>query len=166
MTKAKRSTLGVDPEVQGTILRRIPFYAVWCLLFINIPLLIAMAFLEPDRMIVEQFGAIGGRFWPIYVTLLAMLPFIAYDVLKLSNRFVSPVFRLRRELRRFAKDGDFQPVRFPDADVWNELAEQYNHLVGRVKAAEERLAALESTQPLESSSTEATSVKPSRRDLA
>ena len=154
MTKRKRSSLFVDPEVQGAIQKKIFLYAGWCMLFITIPLFIALAFIEPDRLYFQQFGTIWYRYWPIYVTLIAMLPFFIYDTLRLTNRFVGPVFRLRRELRRFAEGGDFQPIRFRGTDFWNDLAVQFNHLVERVKAAEKQVAANESTEARESSSAE------------
>ncbi len=134
MAKPERKKLFVDPSVQGALLKRIVLYWVFCLLFITVPLLIGKTFTEPDRLFFEQFGSLWSQYWPVLFTSLLLLPFVLYDVLKLSHRFTGPLVRLRREMGRLADGEAVQPLRFRDHDFWQDLADRFNVLADRMEA--------------------------------
>ena len=138
MAKAKRKKLFVDSNVQGALLRRIVLYWVCCLSFVILPLLIGRAIMEPDRLFYEQFGDLWSTYWPVFLAVLLLLPFTLYDVLKLSNRFVGPLFRLRREMGRLANGDAAEHIRFRDNDYWPELAETFNQIADRLAEKERR----------------------------
>lgn len=138
MSKPERKRLFVDKYAQGTVLLRIFVYWFSCLLFASVPLVIVRTVAEPDRLLVAHVAPVWSQYWPILITTTLLLPFLLYDALKVTNRFAGPIFRLRRELRRFEEGAEIGPIRFRDRDFWQDLAEQTNRLVERVEEAERR----------------------------
>jgi len=138
MSKPKRKKLFVDKYAQGTLLLRIFLYWFSCVLFASVPLVIGRTLMEPDRLLVAHVAPVWNQYWPILITTTILLPFLLYDALRVTNRFAGPIFRLRRELRRFEEGSDIVPIRLRDEDFWQDLAEQTNRLVERVKEAERR----------------------------
>ena len=59
---------------------------------------------------------------------LAVLPIILLDVLRLSHRWVGPVFRLRATLHSLTLGEPVPPIRFRDGDFWQDLARDVNVL--------------------------------------
>lgn len=137
MAKPQRTKLFVDAKVQGTLLTRIVIYWVYCMLFLTVPMLIGKTYTNPDVFFFQQISQMWQQYWPIYSAAMVMLPFVLYDVLKLSNKFAGPLYRLRREMRRLADGEDVQPINFRDNDFWQDLAEPFNAIVARLKADRE-----------------------------
>lgn len=134
MAKPQRTKLFVDAKVQGTLLTRIVIYWVYCMLFLTVPMLIGNTYANPNVFLSEQIRQMWQQCWPIYAAAAVMLPFVLYDVLKLSNKFAGPLYRLRRELRRLADGEDVQPIHFRDNDFWQDLTDPFNTIVMRLKA--------------------------------
>jgi hypothetical protein len=53
------------------------------------------------------------------------------DIVRMSNRFVGPVVRLRGALRELAENRPAQPLNFRDDDFWRELATDFNKAAAR-----------------------------------
>ena len=67
--------------------------------------------------------------WHIQVSLLAslaVLPIMLLDILRLSHRWVGPLFRLRASLHQLSLGEPIQPIRFRDGDYWQDLARDVN----------------------------------------
>jgi len=138
MAKRKRKRLYVDRLVQGAILVRVFCYGMLCLLFATVPLSIVRTLMEPDRLLLDHFFDVCQQHWPILATLSALLPFVLYDVLKLSHRFAGPIFRVQNDLDRFARGEEIATMRFRDNDFWQDLGTKVDQLVRRCEAAESR----------------------------
>jgi hypothetical protein len=69
---------------------------------------------------------------------LILLPITAMDVLRLSNRFVGPVSRMRFALEELAAGRPIEPVQFRDDDYWRDLAGNLNEVAARLKQSESR----------------------------
>ena len=135
MSKSKRKKLYVDRKVQGVILRRVLLYSGCSLLFMILPMLIVRAIVNPDRFFFENFGAIWIQYWPVLLVLLFFVVFAPFDLLRLSNRFAGPVFRLRREMKRLANGEKVRPVHFREGDFWQDFADSFNQIVERLDAS-------------------------------
>ena len=61
-----------------------------------------------------------------FIVALLMIPVYLYDVINLSHRFVGPVLRVRRELRRMAERESVAPVKLRKNDFWQDLAADFN----------------------------------------
>lgn len=60
------------------------------------------------------------------VASLLLLGPITFDMLRLSNRFAGPVFRMQRELKQIAQGGKPEPIRLRDNDYWHDFADDLN----------------------------------------
>lgn len=117
----KRSRLFIDESVQTAVLLRAGWYWVACLIA---QMLMAVFFAAVN-------SATGDpRFWwHLQLTVLAaaaLLPLILWDLLKLSHRWVGPVYRLRESLRALGRGESPPPVFFRKYDFWQELAIDLN----------------------------------------
>lgn len=134
-----RKILFVDPAVQGTLLRRVLLYWAAGVLFIVLPLLFGRLYAEPDKFFFEQWRPVWQQFGPVLTCLTLMMPLVLYDLLKISNRFAGPMFRLHREMRRLAAGERVQPLHFREGDFWHDHAEAFNQILARMRQAERAL---------------------------
>jgi hypothetical protein len=138
-----RKRLLVDKQVQWALIKRFLFYWVCILVFVTMPIAISQTLVEPSRYLVQHYFDTWRSHWPILATLTVLLPFVLYDILKISHRFAGPIFRLRRELQRYVHGEEADCVRFRDGDFWPDLGDNVTALMERVHAAEKRVAELE-----------------------
>lgn len=123
-----RQQLLIDEKVQGALLRRAGFYSLACALYFIVILIFAEFMSRQDVSLVEAiFGCFTEAIYWL-PGLLLMVPLIAYDMLKQSNRFAGPMFRLRREMQRLIAGESEQPLNFRDDDYWTEMADEFNQL--------------------------------------
>ncbi len=59
---------------------------------------------------------------------MLLAPVIAYDMLRLTNRFAGPFFRLRREMKKLIDRESIDPLSFRDGDYWIEVADIFNEI--------------------------------------
>ena len=135
MKKHHRKKVFVDRDVQGELLRRLAVFWLCCMLYVLLPSLIGQFFKEPDKFIHEQFGAIWFRYAPVLIAMLVRLPCAVHDLPKLSNRFVGPLYRVRRDLRRLANGENIEPLKFRTEDYWQDLAATINELAAEMQRA-------------------------------
>lgn len=137
MASNRRRRFLIDAPVQLGLLRRLGLYAAYCL--ITATLLVFFWRLLGDgevRPYQHLLSAVADAS-PLLAALLAILPFVAYDLLKLTNRFAGPVYRVRITLDRLARGETIRPVKFRDGDFWCELAPQLNVLAARLGQLQE-----------------------------
>ncbi len=132
-----RHKLYVDSDIQGTLLRRATLYAIACGLYFSIILLFAESMAVPG----EPITVIAIRcldeaiYWLPGLAIIA--PIVAYDILRISNRFTGPMFRLRREMKRLIQGNQAEPLTFREDDFWVEMAELFNQLRDEVEQLRE-----------------------------
>jgi hypothetical protein len=122
----QRWQLFVDRPIQGALLIRAAVYWAVCLLTQQ---LIVFLFVVATSWS-DDFQTNGSRLlWHVQVSTvasLAILPIILLDVLKLSHRWVGPVFRLRATLKSLTLGEPVPPIRFRERDFWQDLARDMN----------------------------------------
>ena len=137
--KADREHWFIDSTVQLAIFKRMFIYWIGCLLLFTLPIAILRSSFGAGPFL-DEIVSVWKTHWPMIFTVLTFLPFVFYDVLKFSNRFVGPVYRLRRELEDFRRSGKVKKIRkFRDTDFWHDLYEGVNHLVDRIEELESQL---------------------------
>lgn len=136
----KRRQLFIDPQVQTPLVKRLLVYWLAMAAFVTLPIAISQTIAQPNRLLYQHYLDTLRSHWPILLTLSVMLPFLIYDTLKFSNRFAGPMFRMRRELNRFAQGETIPPIRLRPNDFWRDFAVQLNDLMERVRAAEQKAA--------------------------
>lgn len=132
--KRERTIYFVDQSVQGSLMLRFVGYWVLCLaimfgLLAACPIILAVCFPFGQRPSVPQIVAdTWGMFWPAMAASLLILPAVLWDLMRMSNRFVGPVYRLRRSMRALADGENVDPVKFRAGDFWFEFAEDFNRV--------------------------------------
>ena len=86
---------------------------------------------------------IAGAKFRLYLRLMAVasvliLPVILLDLVRISHRWVGPIYRLRAALNALGRGEAVSPIRFRDGDCWQELAGDFNVVaaeLSRLRAA-------------------------------
>jgi len=123
-----RHNLLVDRDVQGVILRRTALYAAAGAIYFSVILICSESLSDPNRSVGDAILRCLDEtiYWLPGFAILA--PVIAYDIIRITNRFTGPVFRLRRELTRLAEGQEVQPMVFRENDYWGEMSEIFNRI--------------------------------------
>jgi hypothetical protein len=135
----KRRRLFIDPPIQlALILRALSYWTICLIMQILAVTVLPLFFSAPENLLV-----VGERFlWTLGLGVLGSvfaLPLILMDVLRLSHRWVGPVYRLRSYLRSVREGKEVGEVRFREGDFWPGLATDINCLIAelnRARAAE------------------------------
>lgn len=133
----KRSRVYIDYPVQGALARRIVVH--WCVFFIlsMISLFALELFLgDPELTLAGHLGVLWGKYAFFVILMICILPTFVYDSIKLSNRFVGPIMRLRESIRNLAKGEKVEELKFRDNDFWYELSDDFNVVARRVQSSE------------------------------
>src|SRR5262249_6297526 len=126
MNRIRRSTFLVDRKVQGALMVRMIFYWLFCLLSMVLMIVCWNVYAGPPRRFVDLFLDLYFRYGPALAASLLLLPIVMMDVVRLSNRFVGPVVRLKTALKELADGRPAQPLNFRDDDFWRDLAVEFN----------------------------------------
>ncbi len=140
MTPAKhglRTHLLADCRVQGALVVRVVHYWLMCLLTMTLLLLGWAIVTKPIRPLNAHLTALWTLYGPAAVASLALLPLVAFDLLRLTNRFAGPMFRLRRSLHDLAQGKPVAAIRFRQGDFWQEFADDFNTIAARVQETED-----------------------------
>ncbi len=133
MSESNRKTTFIDPQVQGSLVRRLLYH--WVLFFV---LTSFVAFvLQVLSNPFQPFAAHAQQLWwtqgPFFLAALFLLPVFIFDTIKLSHRFVGPVNRLRTTIRSIAEGNPPTRVKFRDFDFWQGLADDFNDMVDHLR---------------------------------
>ena len=90
----------------------------------------------PDVPFLACFATTWSRYASAFIVLIALLPVVIYDSLRLSNRIAGPTFRLQGALRELASGESFPSLKFRRRDFWHDLAEDLNTLSLRLERME------------------------------
>lgn len=134
MRYPKRRKLLINPRVQGALIART--LAHWSLFLLGMfGLLFVYQVLAdgPEHSFSEHLAAMWQRFAPALVVLLALVPVVVYDTLRLGHRVVGPIFRLQSSLRQLAEGRRVEPLKFRKEDFWHDLAGDFNQVAERIE---------------------------------
>jgi nitrogen fixation/metabolism regulation signal transduction histidine kinase len=139
-TSYKRRRILIDMPIQVALLLRATLYWIVCVLtqvfIINIVSIVASNSAEPNAFTVP---AVQMR-WLLQLVVVAsvlILPAILYDVVRLSHRWVGPIYRLRTALQALSRGETVPPISFRAGDFWQELAGDFNVVADELKRRRE-----------------------------
>ena len=135
MNKCRRTIFYIDRKVQGSLLARTAIYWMFTLFSMSLMLICWNAFTGPKVRFIDLVADLFDRYGPALLASLVLLPIVLMDVLRLSNRFVGPVSRLRAGLKDLAQGKLVKPLNFRDDDYWRDLAVDFNEVAARVNEA-------------------------------
>jgi len=130
-----RKRFFVDYRVQGALIVRIVLYWLTCLVAMMLLLLGWGMFTAPARPLPVHLTELWTLYGPVAVVSLLLLPGVIFDLLRLSNRFAGPMFRLRRSLHDLAQGKPVAAVQFRHSDFWQEFADDFNTIAAQAEEA-------------------------------
>lgn len=136
MPQAKRKRLFVDVTVQRVFLLRAVFYWLACVLCLGMTMTMVSLLPRASHSVGSLVDHHWFRFLPAFMVALVLLPAIAYDMARLTNRLVAPLMRLRCALQNAAQGEQVRPLRFREGDFWRECADEFNAILERLQEAE------------------------------
>lgn len=143
MTKTKtskgrfRQRYYVDTAVQFDLLKRVLFYGLASILFLTLPIAFAKTLSDPSVFFLDHIGNVFRNHWPVLMMTVFFVPFAMNDILKFSNRFVGPIYRIRAEFKNFEQSGRIKSIKFRDGDYWHDLANGLNQITQRLNELED-----------------------------
>ena len=153
MRYRKRKRLLVDAKVQGPLVFRVVAYWMACVATIEILNLGWQVATCPDQPTFADYFL--NQDWRsscvrIVASTLLLVP-VVFDMLRFSNRFVGPVYRMQRVLRKVVEDGTVEHVRLRDNDYWHDFAGYLNAALSRLTGQGKTTPTIYEEQPLEQS---------------
>lgn len=142
----QRRRLFIDRPIQVAVLLRTALY--WAMsTMAQILMVLFFGIIASSQ---DEFPSLHPQvMWHLQITLLAslvLLPILLRDVLKLSHRWVGPVYRLRAALRTLSRGEVISEVKFREGDFWHELADDLNAVAAELERA--RTVNVEATAPV------------------
>jgi hypothetical protein len=145
-----RKRLLVDPKVQRALILRVVLYWIVCLVTVTLMLLCWRIATHPEWPLSAHFDDMWLQFGPALLTSLVLLPLVILDILRVSNRFTGPLFRLRHAMRALARGEQIRPINFREGDFWIEVAHEFNAILARFEfPAAQPADAKEEQEPVE-----------------
>lgn len=123
--KNRRRRLLADSRVQGMLCLRIAIYWITCQAFTFGTVAVFSVLAGPGT----ENDSITNYMVPAFCFSTLVLPLILLDALVFSNRFVGPVWNLRKHLKALVNEGSCEEVRFRGGDYYRDLHDNFNKLV-------------------------------------
>lgn len=132
MRKSKRRMQFVDHQVQGMLIGRLLLH--WTtFIFASVVATIGIEWIgsQANQSFFEIMQSAWLRYAPFAFVAILLLPVFLWDIVRMSNRFAGPMFRLRRVLRQVADGETYTPLTFREGDFWQEIATELNRIAER-----------------------------------
>ncbi|MBX3423033.1 MAG: hypothetical protein KF752_15870 [Pirellulaceae bacterium] len=125
---AYRRILWIDNRVQGVLVGRVLIYWFATTLYFGVAIAVSQYFDHPDWSYVQHLGAWVSSVGVWLPSVVLLLPLVLFDVVRLSNQFVGPVYRLRQQLTRLIEVPNCTPMVLRTDDYWHDLIAPTNTL--------------------------------------
>lgn len=132
--KDQRKRLFINKEIQGTVIWRCAVF--WVIYhFFMLHTLFAFEFMAylvqlmngaPAQTFSEIYSTFIGKYYPICLTALAILPLLAFDVLKMSHRIVGPLIPFQRAIKNLKNGTHVDPIKLRKGDLLTEFQNDFN----------------------------------------
>jgi hypothetical protein len=136
MSKASRSKLVIEPAIQYSLVRQL--IVQWTVHIVSAVALLTLLQVLLGGLF-RPWRYHFDRIWPLaaslVITLLFLAPTFILNSLKLSNRFVGPIHRLRQQLRQIAEGQACDQLKFRRGDYWQELASEMERALEVLRTA-------------------------------
>lgn len=141
---ALRQRVWIDRNVQGALVIRVILYWVIAAIYLVGGMACSQFYSHPSWTASQHFSKLYGEIWPWAPTAILILPLVIFDVIRLSNWFVGPIYRLRQHLQLLINDSYCRGLAFRDDDYWRDLAQPINVLQAEIVRLKAEIATLQS----------------------
>lgn len=129
---ALRQQVWVDRSVQGVLVGRVILYWICALLYVGIGSACFQYNQNPEWTLAKHAQVLFGQVWPWLPTAFILLPLAIYDVVRLSNLFAGPIYRLRQHFAALREDIACAPLVFREEDYWRDLSAPINDMQAEI----------------------------------
>ena len=139
MVKRIRLKKMINWSVQGPIVNRLLLHvlaynaATLCLLMLVYGVRTSLAAITEQPTMTSPL-----TFWqqaaPVMVCMLIMVPYMVWDLMKLTNRIAGPLHRFESLLKDFIKSGTLNPANLRDGDLLTDFQAQFNEFAAALHA--------------------------------
>ena len=148
----RRKKLTIDSTVQWALVRRVLRHWAYFLILTAALLPFWVAVMTRNTAVPPfSIGELLLSGWlmtqPIILFFLVVAPLIAYDILKLSHRFVGPIYQLHKAIKALAAGEEIPPVRVREGDFWKDVIANFNALAEQVATMRKRETPSTSLKP-------------------
>lgn len=126
MWRSQRKKFFIDRKVQGAMVRRAVVYVLLVVAAISLVSALSVSITEGPMSGTALLTRMWAKFSLSFVASLLLIPIVAIDCIRLSNRFAGPMFRLRRAMKEAADGKTVRPIKLRDGDFWFDFAEDFN----------------------------------------
>ena len=122
----------VAPEIQWTLATRTILHWVACVCYFAVVLFFTQLMYDPEQSLVACLKAYAFDALHWLPAILLLLPLVVYDTLKVSQRVVAPVLKVRDGLQAMAAGNETVTLETPEEAYFQDLVEIYNEVHQRV----------------------------------
>ncbi len=140
---ALRQQVWVDRSVQGVLVGRVLLYWLCALLYASIGSACFQYNQNPEWTLAKHASVLFGQMWPWFPTVVFVLPLAIYDVVRLSNLFVGPIYRIRKHFGALRQDIACAALIFREDDYWRDLAAPINDMQAEILRLRTRVIELQ-----------------------
>ncbi len=131
--QSRRRKFLVDNAVQGALAARVGWYWLFFAASVAMLLIVWTAFVDRPQRSGELFATAWTHVGPALLASIILLPLVMIDVLRLSNRFAGPMYRVRNGLRQLARGETVSPIVLRKKDYWGDVARDFNLVAQRME---------------------------------
>jgi len=129
---ALRQQVWIDRSVQGVLVGRVILYWGFAMLYVGMSSVCFHYNQNPDWTVAKHAEVLFGQMWPWLPSAVFLLPLAIYDVVRMSNLFAGPVFRIRKHFAAMQQDIACAPLVFREDDYWRDLAQPINDMQAEI----------------------------------
>jgi methyl-accepting chemotaxis protein len=124
----ERKQVWIDSFQTRLSLRMSGYVIVFFLVFCNL-LFVWKMIAEGPHDPAQQFLDAMSANVPVFVCLLALVPVMAWDLIRFSHRLVGPLVRFRKTIQDIANGEAVRPIKLRDGDYLQELRDDFNQML-------------------------------------
>ena len=132
MRQGRRQVM-IDQQVQGALIGRVLLYWFICQAAMVIAWCAWSVLTAPHGVPAPFDRRTNSAADPRAIGSQLVLPLVLADFLRLSNRFVGPIWNLRNAMKRVELGDPVVPLELRRADFWSDLLGQFNRLLPRLR---------------------------------
>ncbi len=118
-----RQKVWIDDNVQGILVGRVVLYWSAALVYVGLGSACFQYYQNPHWEAGKHVSVLFDQIWPWLPSAILCLPLVIFDVIRLSNLFVGPIYRLRQHLAALIEEPACVALKFREDDHWQDLVE-------------------------------------------
>lgn len=141
----------VDWSVQGPIIGRAIFYVLGYNIMLLVLLAVVCGFQNSMAVLkdqpAQQHPSFREQAVPVVICMTCMLPFMLFDLLRLTHRIAGPLLRFEKIMGDFERGGILRQAQLRETDLLIRFQQKFNRFVGHLHQRYPETAPVKATAP-------------------